>query len=411
MVTSDALAEDGDRRPSISLARLFLLFLSFGLLGFGGPVAQIALVRRRLIEREGWLAPARFDRLLAVMQVLPGPEAHELCVHLGMRARGRIGGLVAGLGFMAPGFALMMGLSWLYFSFALDLEGAASALLAVQAAVLAVIVRASWNIGRHVLKRWGLGLLAAVSLVLTLAGVSFWLVLPVAGLAGALLQGRRPYSALALLLALGAVGLHLAWRDIAAGGSPVTMVEAVTRPGTEALGLLFLGGLKVGLLTFGGAYTAIPVLRGDAERGGWLSDRQVLDGIALAQIIPAPLIIFATFVGYAAGGPWGGVAMTAGVFLPAFAFSMIFYDRLEAVVDNARLHAFLDGVFAGVVGLIAATAAQMGHGLWVEEPQGRVLLCTAFILALAAVVRWRHPLVTPAVMIAAAAAGALAGAG
>ena len=106
--------------PRLTLPTLFLRFLRFGLLAFGGPVAQIALIRRELVEREGWISSARFNRLLAVMQVLPGPEAHELCVHLGMRARGRIGGLLAGLGFMLPGLVLMMALSWLYFRLDMD---------------------------------------------------------------------------------------------------------------------------------------------------------------------------------------------------------------------------------------------------------------------------------------------------
>ena len=96
--------------PQISLTALFLKFLRFGFLAFGGPVAQIAMVRQALVEEERWISPARFNRLLAVMQVLPGPEAHELCVHLGMTARGRIGGLLAGFGFMLPGFALMLAL-------------------------------------------------------------------------------------------------------------------------------------------------------------------------------------------------------------------------------------------------------------------------------------------------------------
>ena len=96
--------------PALSLGALFLRFLRFGLFAFGGPVAQIAMLRSELVDQERWMSSARFNRLLAVMQVLPGPEAHELCVHLGMRARGRLGGLLAGLGFKLPGFVLMMGL-------------------------------------------------------------------------------------------------------------------------------------------------------------------------------------------------------------------------------------------------------------------------------------------------------------
>ena len=97
--------------PPITLTALFWRFLRFGMLAFGGPVAQIAMVRHALVEEERWIAPERFNRLLAVMQALPGPEAHELCVHLGMIRRGRIGGLLAGLGFMLPGFVLMLALA------------------------------------------------------------------------------------------------------------------------------------------------------------------------------------------------------------------------------------------------------------------------------------------------------------
>ena len=100
--------------PALSLTALFLKFLGFGALAFGGPVAQIAMLRAALVEDERWITPARFNRLLAVLQVLPGPEAHELCVHLGMIARGRLGGIVAGLGFMLPGFMLMLVAGWLY---------------------------------------------------------------------------------------------------------------------------------------------------------------------------------------------------------------------------------------------------------------------------------------------------------
>lgn len=96
--------------PALSLTAVFLRFLRFGLLAFGGPVAQIAMIRRELVDQGRWMSSARFNRLLAVLQILPGPEAHELCVHMGMRARGRMGGLLAGLGFMLPGLILMLGI-------------------------------------------------------------------------------------------------------------------------------------------------------------------------------------------------------------------------------------------------------------------------------------------------------------
>jgi chromate transporter len=170
---------------------------------------------------------------------------------------------------------------------------------------------------------------------------------------------------------------------------------------------LFLSGLKAGLFTFGGAYTAIPFVRGDAVGRGWVSDQQFLDSLALSGIIPAPLIIFATFVGYIAGGLPGALAMTAGIFLPAFGFSLLFYDRLEQVIETEGLHRFLEGVAAGVVGLIAVTTVQLGWNVASLVPS---LFYGAAIFAgsLALLYLWRSKINVPTVIFAAAAAGAIA---
>ncbi|MEJ8406150.1 chromate transporter, partial [Brevundimonas vesicularis] len=163
--------------PALSLAAVFLRFLRFGLLAFGGPVAQIAMIRRELVDQDRWMSSARFNRLLAVLQVLPGPEAHELCVHMGMRARGRIGGLLAGLGFMLPGLMLMLGIGWAYVALSPVVDLLAGAFLGVQAAVVAVIVRAVCKIGSHILEDRWLWAVAVVGFAATLAGAAFWIVL------------------------------------------------------------------------------------------------------------------------------------------------------------------------------------------------------------------------------------------
>jgi len=116
------------------------------------------------------------------------------------------------------------------------------------------------------------------------------------------------------------------------------------RGGAAGAAALFWAGLKGGMLTFGGAYTAIPYMRADTVGRGWISDGAFLDGVALAGILPTPLIMFGTFVGYVAGGPVGALAVTAGLFLPAFGFSLVFYERLESLVENRTLHALLEGV-------------------------------------------------------------------
>lgn len=385
----------------LPLGRLFLRFLRFGLNAFGGPVAQIAMIRKALVEEERWVSGPRFNRLLAVMQVLPGPEAHELCVHLGIAARGRLGGLLAGLGFMLPGLVLMLAVAWAYDRFLIGTELFDAALLGVQVVVLALIARAVRQIGGHVLENRLLFGLAAGAGVATLAGVSFWVVLATAGGVYALASpGRRtgPWLALALGLAVA-----LAFRITGVDHAPVLAQAAATSadPGVMAL---FWAGLKAGLLTFGGAYTAIPYVRADTVGRGWIEDGRFLDGVAFAGVLPAPLVIFCTFVGYLAGGWAGALAITAGVFLPAFAFSMILYERLEDLVADPRLHRALTGIAAGVIGLIAATLLQLG---WTTAGRVPSIWLALIILVSAMVVlwTWRSRFAPPAVI----AGGALLG--
>src|SRR5688500_15025861 len=160
---AEAPAVNAPREP---LLRLFLRFLRFGFLAWGGPVAQIAMIRQELVEEEKWVSKHHFNRTLALYQVLPGPEAHELCVYFGMLSRGRVGGLLAGLGFMLPGFVLMLGFSWLYLRYGLNSPGLVAVFGAVQAAVAALIVRAVARIGQHILVdrwSWAVAVLAALA--------------------------------------------------------------------------------------------------------------------------------------------------------------------------------------------------------------------------------------------------------
>ncbi|EJL34504.1 chromate efflux transporter [Novosphingobium sp. AP12] len=382
--------------PPITLMALFLKFLRFGVLAFGGPVAQIAMLRQALVEEERWIGKARFNRLLAVLQVLPGPEAHELCVHLGMIARGRIGGLLAGLGFMLPGLALTLLAGWLYVGFVVGDAHLAGALLGVQVVVLAVIGRAVVRIGQHIVENWLLGVIALASLAATLVDVPFWIPLVTGGLAYAL-SHRPAATALILVVALAlAAAIHLF-------AVPTVGPRAATGASVTSLAL-FSAGLKGGMLTFGGAYTAIPYVRADTVGRGWIGDATFLDGIALAGVLPAPLVIFATFVGYVVGGLAGALAITAGMFLPAFAFSLILFERLEAIVENPALHRVLEGIAAAVVGIIAGTFLHLGYATWVRVPApaaGTAL----FAVALAAAWRITGAWVTPAILAAGAVAG------
>jgi len=391
--------------PEQSLAAIFGRFLRFGFLAWGGPVAQIAMIKRELVEEERWIEPSRFNRLLAIYQVLPGPEAHELCVHFGMMKGKRLGGLLAGAAFMLPGLLLIIGIAWLYQRLDLKQPEIACVFLGVQIAVIALIVRAVHRIADHTLSNAWLWGVAAASAAGAALGVTFWVTLPAAGLAYAASSARRIGLAVLIVLAAIALGVWI-------GGSPLLvgsqMSSGVVKHAAGSVGALalFLSGLKAGLLTFGGAYTAIPFVRGDAVGRGWISESQFLDSLALSGIIPAPLIIFATFVGYLAGGLAGALAMTAGIFLPAFAFGLLFYDRLEAVIEDERLHRFLEGVAAGVVGLIAVTAVQLGWSAMGSVPS-LTLGAALFAVALAVLYRWNSKLNVPVLVLGSALAGAM----
>lgn len=368
--------------PSLSLLALFLRFLRFGVLAFGGPVAQIAMIRHELVDEERWISNAHFNRLLAVLQVLPGPEAHELCVHLGMRARGRVGGFLAGLGFMLPGFVIMLAIGWVYVALSPVMGLLAGAFFGVQVGVVAVIVRAVHKIGSHILEDRWLWAVAFVGFVATLLGVAFWIVLIAGGAGYALLKAAR-YGLAAIILVIAvalAVGLY-----VSGGGVAATAIQSISP--TSAPAMLWTG-LKAGLLTFGGAYTAIPYVRTDTVGRGLITDGQFLDGIAFAGVIPAPLVMFCTFIGYVVGGWVGAIAMTVGVFLPAFAFSMIFYERLETVVADERLHRALAGIAAAVVGIIAATSLQLALATLQRVPSAPIAVAI-FLAAFAAVWFWK----------------------
>lgn len=391
------------RIPRQPHGRLFLRFLRFGLLAWGGPVAQIAMIRHELVEEEQWITRERFNRVLAVYQVLPGPEATELCVYFGLLAGGRLGGLLGGLGFMLPGLLLMWVLSWLYISVGIALPAFRAAFAGCQAAVIALILRAIQRIGRHALTDGWLCGVAVLAAAAHLAGVHFLLTLIVTGAAVWLAKRQRPTAATLLCCAFLAGTMALWLKAGHAGFLVASTPEVDVPPALPAASVLFGSGLRAGLLTFGGAYTVIPFLQHDAVAvGGWMTNPQFLDGLALAGILPAPLVIFGTFVGYLGGGAMGALALTAGIFLPAFAFTLIGYDLMERLISQEALHSFLDGVTAGVVGLIAATSLDLLRTAITGWRPAAV-----FGLALWALDRWKAKAASAVVLAGAALLGLL----
>jgi chromate transporter len=320
------------------------------------------MISKECVDEEHWVDEETFKKTLAVYQVLPGPEAHELCVYFGRIRGGKLGGFLSGLGFMLPGFLLMLALSVLYVEAGLN-ERFEELFYGLKAAVGALVAMAIVRLGRKFINDVPLAIIAVASLALTLGlDFSFVLVLLAAGLAYELwtTTGTRGGSAQSL-----SPGALIA----------VLVVGAIT---VSLIAEIFLEGLQAGLLTFGGAYTVVPFLQERAvDSQGWLTNAEFLDGLALSGILPAPLIIFSTFVGYLAGGLGGSLAMTLGIFLPAFVFPIFFHRWLVAAAENARIRPFLLGVAAGVIGLIAAVTVEILEESVVDVPAG-ILAVAAF---------------------------------
>ncbi|MGZ8562715.1 MAG: chromate efflux transporter [Candidatus Limnocylindria bacterium] len=371
-----------------SPSAIFVRFLKFGALAWGGPAAQIAMIKHECVDEEGWVDEETFRKTLAVYQALPGPEAHGLCVYFGRLRAGKRGGLLAGLGFMLPGFVLMLGLSVLYVE--ADLAGQLDDLFyGLKAAVAALIGTALVRLSRSFVTDVPLALIALAGFALTLiVSAGFLLVLLGAGLAYELWLNASRWARRAHSVTL---------------GLPVLLAAAAGAITLSLAGEIFWDGLKTGLLSFGGAYTAIPYLQDVAvDSKHWLTESQFVDGLAMGGVLPAPLIIFSTFVGYMAGDLAGGVTMTIGVFLPAFILPIFFHRRLVALADNRRARPFLLGVAAGVIGLIAAVGVEIIETSVVDVPTG--MLAVGAFLALN---RWQGKLSVLYVVLGAGAIGAL----
>ena len=340
---------------------IFLRFLKFGALAWGGPAAQIAMIKHECVDEEGWISEETFRKTLAVYQVLPGPEAHELCVYFGRLRGGKLGGFLAGLGFMLPGFLLMLGLSALYVEADIS-DPLHEFFYGLAAAVGAVVARALVRLGGSFLTDLPLVVIAVAAFAATaFADASFVLVLAGGGLAYELWTNMLRHRSRLASLSLFPLPATLA---VLAGAVTVSLTSEI-----------FFEGLKAGLLTFGGAFTVIPFLQDAAVQGkGWLTNAQFVDGLAISGVLPAPLIIFSTFVGYLAGGLAGGLAMTFGIFLPAFLFPIFLHRWLVAIAENARIRPFLLGVTGAVVGLIAAVTVEIVETGVVDVPTALLAL-------------------------------------
>ena len=344
-----------------SWREVFLYFLFLGFVNIGGPVAQITMMYNHMVERRKWLSDDRFVKIMAFCHVLPGPEALQLAIYIGYLKRRVVGGILAGLTFIVPGAAIMIFLSWLYVTYG-KLPQVNNVLYVLKPAVLGIIGAGIIKLGRAAIKNYFLALLLlAAFLGMRFGGMNLLLVLLIAGLLNLLFAEGLPRLKRKTLHPAVMFGLLLLF----------------TESRLFQIAWLFL---KTGLFSFGGAYASLAFVQQSAvAEHHWLTDGQLLDGVAMSVATPGPFMLFSTFAGYLAGGLTGAVVATFCVFLPSFVFVIGGVHYIERVQGNRTIQAFLAGVSAAVVGVIAVVSLELVPEALVNWPS-IVIAIVAFAL-------------------------------
>ena len=350
-----------------SWREVFLYFLFLGFVNIGGPVAQITMMFNHMVEKRRWLTKDRFVKIMAFCHMLPGPEALQLAIYVGYLKRKVWGGILAGLTFILPGAVVMIVLSWLYVKYG-KLPQVMDALYVLKPAVLGIIAAGIIKLGRAAIRNFFLAVLLVGAFAgMRFAGINFLLILLIAGVLNLIVDRGWPLvkkTAPTLPVMIGGIALLLPFAD--------SRLFQVT--------WLFL---KTGLLSFGGAYASLVfVQRGAVAQYHWLSDGQLLDGVALSIATPGPFMLFTAFVGYVASGIPGAVLATFFVFLPSFIFVIAGVHYIEKVRENRAVQAFLAGVSAAVVGVIAVVSLDLIPEALVNWPTVGIAVISFLLIAL-----------------------------
>jgi chromate transporter len=369
-------------RRAAQLREVAAVFLRLGLTAFGGPAAHIAMMEHEAVARRGWLSRERFLDLLGMATMLPGPSSSELAIYLGYVRAGWPGLLLGGTCFVAPAAVLVALLAQLYVRFG-ALPRAAGLLYGTRPVVVAIVVQALWRLGRTAIRDTAAAVVACGAAALHLAGMAPVTTLLAAGVALAAIRAARP-------------GLVAALPAVPAGGAAAA--------GPVGLGGLFLVFLKLGAVVFGSGYVLLAFLRADlVERLGWLTERQLLDAVAVGQMTPGPVFTTATFIGYLLAGSAGAVVATVAIFLPAFLLVAASGPFIPALRRSRVAGAVLDGVTAGSLALMAVVTWQLGRTAIVDATTATLALTSVAALL-------RFQLDSTWLILAGAAAGTLLGA-
>jgi chromate transporter len=349
-----------------SWREVFLYFLFLGFINIGGPVAQITMMFNHMVEKRRWLSNDRFIKIMAFCHMLPGPEALQLAIYVGYLKRKVLGGVLAGVTFILPGAIAMVVLSWLYVHYG-KLPQITNVLYILKPAVIGIIAAGIIKLGRAAIRNVFLAVLLVGAFAgMRFGGINFLLILITAGVLNLIVD-----QSWVLYRGTGPTLSTL----ICAVGFAVPFAES------RLFQVMWLF-LKTGLLSFGGAYASLVfVQRGAVAQYHWLSDGQLLDGVALSVATPGPFMLFTTFVGYLASGIPGAVLATFFVFLPSFIFVIAGVHYIEKLRENRPIQAFLAGVSAAVVGIIAVVSLDLIPEALVDWPTVGIAVISFLLIA------------------------------
>jgi chromate transporter len=357
-------------------------FLKVGALNYGG--ASVGIIQAEVQEKRGWVSKAQFLEGLALVNTLPGPSGIQIGIFVGYARAGWWGGVLAGLGFILPGCAMLLALTFLYQHYG-ALPRIRHVFYGLNPVVVGIFVMSVYRLGQAAIRDGTHALLAVASaLAIGLTPLGIVPTLLLAGAAGVALYGSRTWG---MVAALGILGLYGAtqwasawWTIPAVTGTSIGHPGNALNPSIWEMGLFFL---KVGAFTFGGGLTILAFIQEQVvQHLHWLTPQQFLDGLALGQLTPGPTLILAAFVGYAVGTFWGAVVAVAAVYLPSFTLMLTVLPMLERIKRLAWMQAALQGISPAVIGMTAVAVLRMLPAAILDLPTGVVAVGTVVAMGL-----------------------------
>ncbi len=338
------------------LREVAALFLRLGITAFGGPAAHIAMMENEVVRRRQWLAREEFLDLLGMANLIPGPSSTELAIFIGHRRAGWRGLLLGGVCFILPAALIVAAIAAAYGQFG-HLPQVGALLYGIKPVVIAIVVQALWTLGRTAVKTPVLAVVGAAATIASICGLNPLLILFSAGTL--LVFSRMPLNRSGTMV--GITPIFCVATPAGAGASVVAVPFSLSK--------LFFVFLKIGSVLFGSGYVLLAFLHTDlVSRLHWLTEDRLLDAVAVGQFTPGPVFTTATFIGYVLGGPWGAFVATLGIFLPSFVLVAISGPIVPRLQRSPTARAFLDGVNAASLALMAAVALQLGKTSLVDVP-------------------------------------------